>query len=90
MTDQETAEDATRLAIEFLMQWMSDDRQAAAKHIAGVLHGENAPDPTRTVAGLLNLNMIVLFELAKAHGAEDYRAWAEEYLKQRALRMPEA
>ncbi|WP_409237367.1 hypothetical protein [Streptomyces sp. PA5.6] len=90
MTDQEHKEDATRLAIEFLMLWMNDDRQAAAAHISEVFYGDTAPDPMHVVAGLLNLNMLTIFELAKTQGAEDHRAWAQEYLQQRSLRLPKA
>ncbi|GGV15585.1 hypothetical protein [Streptomyces spectabilis] len=90
MADQEHKEDATRVAIEFLMLWMSEDRQAAAVHIAEVLHGDTPSDPAQVIAGLLNLNMLTIFELARTQGTQDHRAWAEEYLQQRSLRLPKA
>ena len=80
---------ATRVAIECLMLWIEHDRSAAAEHIAGVLHGSDGPGPDYVVAGLLNLNMLLGFELAKANGATDGPAWLRDYLARRSPELPE-
>ncbi|MEU1621752.1 hypothetical protein ABZ479_31200 [Streptomyces sp. NPDC005722] len=89
MTEPSKAEEATRLAIEFLTLWLEDDREGAARHIAGVVEGLDGAERMRMVAGLLNLNMFVVLDLAKARGAEDYRADAGAYLRHLAAHLPE-
>lgn len=88
MTDSQ-ATDATRVAIEFLTLWMEQDRDGAAAHITDVLTGPDAPQTAHVVAGLLNLNMFTIFELAKANGAHDAVAWAGEYLRGLSPQLPE-
>ena len=87
MTDSQ-ATDATRIAIEFLTLWMERDRDRAAEHITGVMTNPGAPEPAHVVAGLLNLNMFTIFELAKANGATDAVAWAGDYLRNLSPRLP--
>lgn len=90
VTDPNPATDATRVAIEFLTLWMETDRLAAAEHIAGVIHDPDGPEPDTAITGLLNLSMFLLFALAKANGADDYKAWAGEYLHNFSVNLPEA
>ncbi|WP_433572828.1 hypothetical protein [Streptomyces sp. CA-251247] len=91
MTDpSEAKKDSTRIAVEFLMLWMEADRLAAATHITDVLQDRELPEVMHVVAGLLNLNMFLAFELAKASGAEDYVAWTGEYLRALSPRLPDA
>ena len=68
----------TRLAIEFLTLWMEPGDEArlhAVQHITRIIiHG---PDNIGSiVAGLLDLNMLTLFRLAQAEGAETQDAIA--------------
>jgi hypothetical protein len=89
MTDPNQATAATRVAIEFLMLWMEPDRPSAAAHILRVLDDPAGPGKEHVIAGLLNLSMILAFDLAKANGAADYPAWVGEYLRRRSPELPE-
>jgi hypothetical protein len=81
----------TRIAVEFLTLWMESDRRGAAKHISMLLNDPEEPETAEIVAGLLNLNMLILFELAKAHGAtdKDMRQKAGEILRDLSQQLPE-
>jgi hypothetical protein len=85
------ATDATRVAIEFLTLWMEDDREAAARHIFGVTSGMDEPQRAEVIAGLLNLNMLTLFELAGASGAgaDEIQQWAGDHLRNMSPELPE-
>lgn len=86
--DSQAATDATRIAIEFLTLWMERDRNGAAEHITKVMTEPNGPESAHVVAGLLNLNMFTIFELAKANGAPDAVEWAGEYLRNLSPQLP--
>jgi hypothetical protein len=88
MTDSQ-ATDATRIAVEFLTLWMETDRDGAAAHITDVMTGPDAPEGAHVIAGLLNLNMFTILELAKANGAGDGVAWAGDYLRNLSPRLPD-
>jgi hypothetical protein len=82
----------TRLAVEFLTLWLERDRAAAAEHIAHVLNDPEEPDAASIIAGLLNLNMLTLLQLAKAQGAktdEELYDRAGEILRDLAPHLPE-
>lgn len=87
-SDAQAATDATRIAIEFLTLWMERDRNRAAEHITKVMTDSNGPETAHVVAGLLNLNMFTIFELAKANGAPDAVAWAGDYLRSLSPQLP--
>jgi hypothetical protein len=89
MTDPNQATAATRVAIEFLMLWMEPSRPSAAEHIVRVLDDPSGPGRDQVIAGLLNLSMILAFELAKANGAADYPAWVGEWLRRHSPELPE-
>lgn len=84
--------DATRIAIEFLTLWLEPDRAGAAAHISDVLKAPVGPSAEHVIAGLLNLNMFTIYQLAKASGAEpdSYRAWAGAYLQRLSPNLPGA
>lgn len=71
------------------MLWMGQDRSNAAEHIAGVLPDPDGPGSDHMIAGLLNLSMLLGFELAKPNGATDGPAWLREHLSHRSLDLPE-
>jgi hypothetical protein len=87
-SDSQAATDATRIAIEFLTLWMEQDRNGAAEHITRVMTDPEGPQTAHVVAGLLNLNMFTIFELAKANGAADAVQWAGEYLRGLSPHLP--
>jgi hypothetical protein len=87
-SDSQAATDATRIAIEFLTLWMERDRSRAAEHITKVMTDPDAPETAHVIAGLLNLNMFTIFELAKANNATDAVAWAGEYLRSLSPHLP--
>jgi hypothetical protein len=84
----------TRVAIEFLTLWMEPGDQArleAARHIEGIVEAPDANIPG-IIAGLLNLNTVTLFELAKARGAmteEMYYRVAGDFLRELSSGLPE-
>lgn len=41
------------------------------------------------LVGLLNLSMLLAFELAKERGAEDLQEWARKYLSNLSAQLPE-
>jgi hypothetical protein len=89
MTEMNSAIAAIRVAIEFLTLWLEDDRQRAAAHIRMALGDPDGPDAASIVAGQCNLSEILIFELAKAQGAEDVRERAGEILREVSRQFPE-
>jgi len=89
MKDPNPATAATRVAIEFLMLWIEPNRPFAAEHILQVLDEPGGIERDQVIAGLLNLSMILGFQLAKANGATDYPAWVREYLNRHSPELPE-
>ncbi|MFJ4627125.1 hypothetical protein [Streptomyces sp. NPDC088847] len=85
-----TPQNATRVAIEALTLWLEDERHNAAAHIADIHTGPDAADKDSTIAGLLNLAMILGMDLAKANGAQpdDFRSWLNTYLQKLSLGLP--
>ena len=86
MTEPNPGTDATRVAIECVTLWMergADARlsTAAAGHIAELVHGAEGPGPGTVIAGLLNLNTLVLLDLMKQRGEHDVHGAAGEYLR---------
>ena len=86
---------ATRVAIEFLTLWLEpgdEARRRAAAHIVEVIHSpDGGPGADSVVAGLLNLNMLVLLELVKERGgtAENMFQKAGDYLRGLSRQIPE-
>jgi len=89
MTDPNQATAATRVAIEFLTLWMEPNRPSAAAHFLRVLDDPGGPGRDQVIAGLLNLSMILAFDLAKANDAADYPAGVGEYLRRHSPELPE-
>lgn len=84
---------ATRMAVEFLTLWLEPDRDAAAAHIASVVHDLDQPDAAvLAMAGQLNLGVFLLYMLAKERGATgetELQDKAREILRELSLRLPE-
>ncbi|WBB64082.1 hypothetical protein O7599_16870 [Streptomyces sp. WMMC500] len=92
MTNPDEAKESIRIATEFLSLWLKDDREKAVRHIARVVHGADDHGRDRIITGLLNLNMLVILQLAQAHGTEDdedMTAWAHEHLRRIAGELPD-
>jgi hypothetical protein len=87
--------EVTRQAVEFLMLWIEpgmDARQRAAAHISNVLGPDETGRWSTTIAGLLNLSMLMVVELAKERGAvgtDAVTARAQEILRDLSLKLPE-
>ena len=74
----------TRMAAEFLLIRMGQDRKDAAELIDTVLDNSNGPGAPTIVAGLLNVGTALVRMLAEARGAvtdDDKRAMAHEILR---------
>jgi hypothetical protein len=82
------------VAIEFLTMWMElgdEARLAAAEQVERVLTDPDGPGARHIIAGLLNLNTLVLAQLMNERGATE-RDWlekAQEYLRNMVPRLPE-
>lgn len=89
MVDRRT--DATGFAIELLTLWMESDRASAAAHIDQVVNDPEGLGAEQTVEGLLNLSMVLAFQLARESGVapEDYMAWVGRRLREMSLQLPE-
>ena len=74
----------TRMAAEFLLIRMGQDRKAAAEFIDTVLDNPNGPGAPTIVAGLLNVGTALVRMLAEARGAvteDDKMTMAREILR---------
>jgi hypothetical protein len=89
MDETNPATAATRIAVECLTLWMETDRQTAAEHIASLQHDPDGPGADRIIVGLLNLSMLLVFELAHAQGADDIRERAGEILRNLSPQLPD-
>jgi hypothetical protein len=89
MSEMNPATAATRVAIEFLTLWMEPDRERAAAHIRMALGDPDGPDAASIIAGQCNLGMILVLEVARAHGAADLRERAGEILQELSRQLPE-
>lgn len=84
----------TKVAIEMLTLCMepgADARLRAAQHIAGVVHEPGGIGPDAVIAGLLNLNMLVLLQLVRERGAtaENMLQQAGEFPRELSPQGPE-
>ena len=73
-----------RMAAEFLLIRMGQDRKAAAEFIDTVLDNPNGPGAPTIVAGLLNVGTALVRMLAEARGAvteDDKMTMAREILR---------
>jgi hypothetical protein len=89
MSEMNPATAATRVAIEFLTLFLEPDLQHAAAHIKVALDDPDGPDAASIIVGQCGLSMVLIFELAKAQGAEDVRERAGEILRELSRRLPE-
>jgi hypothetical protein len=89
MSDTNPITASTRVAIEFLTVWLEGDKQFATEHIYRVLKDPDGPGADRAIVGLLHLSTLLVFELAKARGAEDLQEWARKYLSNLSAQLPE-
>jgi hypothetical protein len=89
MDETNPATASTRLAIEFLTLWMESDRESAAEHIGRVLDDPDGPGPHSAIVGLLNLGVLLVFELAHEQDAEDIRERAGEILRNLSPQLPD-
>jgi hypothetical protein len=85
MNDRDHAQGAdTRMAAEFLLMLMGQDKETAAVLIDTVLDNPNGPGAPSIVAGLLNVGTALVRMLAEARGAvkdDDIREMAREILR---------
>ena len=89
MSDTNRITASTRVAIEFLTVWLESDREFATEHIYRVLKDPDGPGADMAIVGLLNLSMLLAFEMAKAQGAEDLQERARKYLSNLSAQLPE-
>jgi hypothetical protein len=80
---------STRVGIEFLTVWLEGDKQFATEHINRVLKDPDGPGADKAIVGLLNLSMLLAFQLAKARGAENLEEWVRKYLSNLSTTLPE-
>ena len=80
---------ASGVAVELLTLWLEPDRKRATARIRTALGDPDGPDAASTIAGQCNLGEILIFELAKAQGAEDVRERAGEILQELSRQFPE-
>jgi hypothetical protein len=87
--------DAARIGVEFLTLWLrpgTEARHDAAAHISSVLFDEDGPGAVKIIAGLLNLNMVVLMDFMKEKGAtsgDEATEMAGNYLRGLSPQLPE-
>jgi hypothetical protein len=85
MSERDHAQAAdTRMAAEFLLIRMRQDKEAAATFIDTVLDNPNGPGARTIVAGLLNVGTALVGMLVEARGAvtdDDKRTMAREILR---------
>lgn len=87
--------EVTRIAIECLTLWMESGdgaRLNAAEHVADLTHDRNGPGADAIIAGLLNLNMLLVYSLAKAEGATgatEIKQRGSEILRELSPKLPE-
>ena len=89
MSEMNPVTASTRVGIEFLTVWLEGDKQFATEHIKRVLKDPAGPEADKAIVGLLNLSMLLAFELAKAQGAEDLEEWVRKYLSDLSAQLPE-
>jgi hypothetical protein len=84
MSERDSSRADTRMAAEFLLIRMGQDRKAAAEFIDIVLDNPNGPGAPIIVSGLLNAGTALVQMLAEARGAvtdDDKRTMAHEILR---------
>jgi hypothetical protein len=89
MSEMNPVTASTRVAIEFLTVWLEGDKQFATEHINRVLKDPDGSGADKAIVGLLNLRMLLAFEMAKAQGAEDLEEWVRKYLSNLSATLPE-
>ena len=89
MSERNRITASTRVAIEFLTVWLEWDRESATEHIYRVLKDPDGPTADMAIVGLLNLSMLLGFEMAKAQGAEDLQDRVRKYLSNLSAQLPE-
>jgi hypothetical protein len=89
MSEMNPVTASTRVGIEFLTVWLEGDKQFATEHIYRVLKDPDGPGGNKAIVGLLNLSMLLAFELAKERGAEDLEEWVRKYLSNLSAKLPE-
>ena len=89
MSDTNRLTASTRVGIEFLTVWLEGDKQFATEHIYRVLKDPDGPGADMAIVGLLNLSMLLAFEMAKAQGAEDLQERVRKYLSDLSAQLPE-
>jgi hypothetical protein len=89
MSDMNPVTASTRVGIEFLTVWLEGDKQFATEHINRVLKDPDGPGADKAIVGLLNLSMLLAFQLAKARGAENLEEWVRKYLSNLSTTLPE-
>ena len=89
MSEMNPVTASTRVGIEFLTVWLEGDKQFATEHINRVLKDPDGPGADQAIVGLLNLSMLLAFELAKAQGAEDLEESVRKYLSNLSTTLPE-
>jgi len=89
MSDTNRLTASTRVGIEFLTVWLEWDREFATEHIYRVLKDPDGPGADMAIVGLLNLSMLLAFEMAKAQGAEDLQERVRKYLSDLSAQLPE-
>lgn len=83
---------ATQTAVECLTLWLEpgdDARRYAARHIADLIHSDDGVGADRLIAGLLNLNMLLLAKVAEEEGVTDIAGRSTEILRELAPRLTE-
>lgn len=84
---------ATRMAIELLTPYISaasgEQREEASAYIGRRIAESDELDRIHILRGQLYLNELLLLSLAKASGAEDLRAWAEDWLITHSIQLPD-
>ena len=92
MDDQSNpATNATRVAIECLTLWLEpgpEARARAVEHIASLQYDPGSPGSDNIIAGLLNLSMMLIMNLAREQGAEHIDTRAHEILQELSAQLP--
>jgi len=89
MSEMNPVTASTRVGIEFLTVWLEGDKQFATEHINRVLKDPDGPGADQAIVGLLNLSMLLAFELAKVQAAEDLEESVRKYLSNLSAKLPE-
>ena len=89
MSEMNPVTATTRVAIELLTLWLEFDHPRPIAHIKMALSDPDGPDAASIITGQCNLSMMLVFDLAKAQGAENLRERAGEILRELSRQLPE-